>query len=81
MKNMPLKERLNSVGDSELKSIIIAVCTASGMDKSQTDSLISDIPKLRASLMKTEDGQLEKLMHSLGRADVENVIKNCKNSF
>ncbi len=76
MKNLSLKEKLNSVGDAELKSIIIAVCAASGMGKERTEGLVSDIPKLRAALMKTEDGQLEKLMHSLGRQDVENVMKS-----
>ncbi len=76
MKNVPLKEKLNSVGDVELKNIIAAVCSASGIDKNQTETLIADIPKLRASLMKTEDGQLEKLMYSLGRKDAENIIKN-----
>ncbi len=76
MKPVALKEKLNSVGDAELKNIIMAVCVASGIDKEKTDSLISDIPKLRESIMKTEDGQLEKLIYSLGKRDVEGMIKN-----
>ncbi len=76
MKSAALKEKLNSVGDTELKNIILAVCVASGIDKDKTDSLVSDIPKLRQSIMKTEDGQLEKLVHSLGKRDIEGMIKN-----
>ncbi len=77
MKSVSLKNKLSSVGDTELKNIIVAVCVASGIDKAQTDSLVADIPKLRESIMKTEDGQLEKLVHSLGKRDIEGMIKNC----
>ncbi len=76
MKTVALKEKLSSVGDSELKNIIVAVCLASGIDKEKTEGLVSNIPKLRESIMKTEDGQLEKLIHSLGKRDIEGMIKN-----
>ncbi len=72
---MSLKDKLNSVGDNELKNIIYAVCLASGIEKEKADGLVSDIPKLRQSLMKTEDGQLEALMASVRRQDVDEMIK------
>ena len=62
-----LKDKVASLGDSELKTVIMSVARAAGLSAEKSAELVSDIPKLRRVLMQADDAQFNAFISAIGR--------------
>ena len=75
MKNTSaLRKSLTSLDDQALRSLILTVAGAAGLDSSRAAALAADIPALRATLNGMNDAQLSALLGSLGGDRISNII-------
>ena len=76
MKDHSLKNRISSLSDSELRSIIYTVYTAAGMDKAKADALVSDMGAVRKTLSEADESQISQMLLSFKGKDMGTVLKN-----
>ena len=74
-----LKDRVASLGDGELKTVITAVASAAGLSAEKSAELVSDIPKLRRVLMQADDEQFSTFISAIGkqtggRTDISSLL-------
>lgn len=74
-----LKDRVASLGDGELKTVITAVARAAGLSAEKSAELVSDIPKLRRVLMQADDEQFSTFISAIGkqtggRTDISSLL-------
>ncbi len=62
-----LKDRISSLSDNELKTVILTVARAAGLSAEKSAELVSDIPKLRRVLVQADDAQLSAFLSAIGR--------------
>ncbi len=62
-----LKNRVASLSDGELRTVITAVARAAGLSAEKSAELVSDIPKLRRVLMQADDEQFSAFISAIGR--------------
>ncbi len=67
MSKNTLRERISSLGDEEIRTVILAVARAAGLDARKSAELVSDIPKLRRVLTQADDAQLSAFLSAIGR--------------
>lgn len=67
MPNNSLKDKVASLSDGELKTVITAVARAAGLSAEKSAELVSDIPKLRRVLMQADDAQFNAFISAIGR--------------
>ena len=70
-----LSKQLSSLSDTELKSIITAVCAAARTSPEKTAQLTSDIPRLRRMLNAMSDRRISALLSTLGNSDVSDILR------
>lgn len=70
-----LSRQLSSLSDSELKSIITAVCAAARVPAEKADELTSDIQRLRRMLNAMSDRRISALLSTLGASDVSEILR------
>ena len=78
MNNINAKElsrQLSSLSDTDLKSIITAVCAAAGVREGKTAELTSDIPRLRRMLSAMSDKRIASLLSTLGGSEVSDMLR------
>ena len=74
-----LKERLSSLSDSELRTLILSISAAAGISSASVGALTDDIPSLRKTLFSLGDAEIASILSSIGTADAEKAIRNLKN--
>ena len=70
-----IKSRLAEMSDSELYTLISAVCAAAGLDAGRTRALCADIPRLRRMIAALSDKQISALLASLGEQDASEMLR------
>lgn len=74
-----LKERLQSLSDSELKTLILSISAAAGIPETSVRTLTDDIPSLRKKLSSLGDAEIAALLSAIGTSSAEDTIKKLKN--
>ena len=74
-----LKERLERLSDSELKTLILSISAAAGVSAASVRALTDDIPSLRKKLSSLGENDIARLLSSLGKNDTEKVMQALKN--
>lgn len=67
MSKNTLKDRISSLGDDEIRTVILTVARAAGLDAAKSAELVSDIPKLRDVLDRADDAQFSAFLSAIGR--------------
>ncbi len=71
-----LKQRLQSLSDNELRTLILSITAAAGLSSDSVRTLTADIPALRRKLSALGDGEITALLSAIGTPEAENAIKN-----
>jgi adenylylsulfate kinase-like enzyme len=71
-----LKERLQALNDSELKTLILTIASASGIKSETANLLVSDMPSLRRKLYSLDNNDITSILSSFGTADAEKALKS-----
>ncbi len=74
-----LKERIGSLNDSELSTLILSISAAAGLAPASVRALTDDIPALRKKLSSLGDVEIAALLSAIGTTDAEKAIQNLKN--
>ena len=74
-----LKDRLATLSDSELSTLILSISAAAGVPESSVRALTDDISSLRKKLSSLGDAEIAALLSAIGTTDAERAIKNLKN--
>lgn len=74
-----LKDRLGSLSDSELSTLVLSLSAAAGIPPEAVRSLTDDIPSLRKKLSSLGDAEIAALLSAIGTTDAEKAIQNLKN--
>ena len=74
-----LKDRLQTLSDSELYTLITSITAAAGIPKESVCALTDDIPSLRKKLSALGDGEIAALLSAIGTSSADEAIKRFKN--
>lgn len=75
MTDMNIRERLMAMSDIELYKLINAAFAAAGLDQRKTESMTSDVQRLRRMISSLSDRQISALLASLGSRDVGELLR------
>ena len=75
MSDMNIRERLMAMSDIELYKLINAAFAAAGLDQRKTESMTSDVQRLRRMISSLSDRQISALLASLGSRDVGELLR------
>jgi len=75
MTDMNIRERLMAMSDIELYKLINAAFAAAGLDQRKTESMTSDVQRLRRMISSLSDRQISALLASLGSRDVGEALR------
>ncbi len=69
-----IKAKIAALDDMQLYNLITTVALASGLDSKKVNKMTSDIPRLRRMLGSLDDNQINTLLASIGRGNVQDII-------
>lgn len=79
-----LRDRITSLSDGEIRTVILTVARAAGLGAEKSAELVSDIPKLRRVLAQADDAQISAFLSAIGRqsggkTDVASLLRSLGN--
>ncbi|MBQ9117130.1 MAG: hypothetical protein IJY04_08905 [Clostridia bacterium] len=61
-----LKKRLEQASEAELRTVILTVAMAAGIDRKRANAMVEDIPSLKSRLSTLSDEEFAQLMTTFG---------------
>lgn len=75
------RDKLASMSDSELKSVLHEIADAVGADKAKTKMLLCNIDGVKDMLRTMSDAEANKLINSLGGDKAESIMRDLKGRY
>ena len=73
-----IMNKLDGIGDEELKQIVQAIATSAGVSSSRADRAVSDISKLRRNIGSLSEKDLQNALSMLDDSTVADIKRQMK---
>lgn len=73
-----IMNKLDGIGDEELKQIVKAIATSAGVSSSRADRAVSDISKLRRNIGSLSEKDLQNALSMLDDSTVADIKRQMK---